>query len=64
MHIRADHTKCRGIGLCEAAAPSLFTVADDGLVAVLNATPSEEERDQAESAIANCPTLTLSLHHD
>ncbi|MEJ8278828.1 ferredoxin [Pseudonocardia sp. DW16-2] len=61
MRIELDESKCSGLGLCEAEAPELFEVRDDGSLAVLDATPSDEHREACEAAIASCPTEALRL---
>ena len=47
--------------MCEATAPSVFAVADDGLVALLKSDIPQEERVQVESAVSLCPTLALRI---
>lgn len=60
MEVRVDTTKCQGIGLCEATAPDVFQVGDDGVSHVVN-QPSEEQRAAAELAVRSCPTGALSI---
>ena len=64
MRIVVDHDKCTGLGMCEAEAPELFEVQDDGSLTVLNETPGEGERAEAEAAVASCPTEALSIVED
>ena len=64
MRIQVDYDKCSGLGMCEAEAPDLFEVEDDGSLTVLNDTPSDELLESARSACANCPTSALSLVED
>ncbi|OHV06881.1 ferredoxin [Mycobacterium talmoniae] len=61
MKVRVDITKCRGIGLCEVAAPAVFEVGDDGLSHAVDPQPSEQERTAVEEAVSNCPTGALSI---
>lgn len=61
LRIELDQSKCSGLGLCEAEAPELFEVRDDGSLEVLDATPSTEHRDACEAAVASCPTEALRL---
>jgi ferredoxin len=61
MRIVVDYDKCSGLGMCEAEAPDLFEVQDDGSLVVLNERPSEEQRAGAQAACESCPTEALSL---
>ncbi|MFP5019469.1 ferredoxin [Pseudonocardia phyllosphaerae] len=61
LRIELDESKCSGLGLCEAEAPELFEVNDDGSLSVLDATPSGDRRAECEAAVAACPTEALRL---
>jgi ferredoxin len=61
LRIVVDYDKCTGLGMCEAEAPDLFEVQDDGSLTVLNDRPSDEQREEAEAACESCPTEALSL---
>jgi len=61
MRIVVDRDKCTGLGMCEAEAPDLFEVQDDGSLAILNETPDEDQREAAEAAVDSCPTEALSI---
>jgi ferredoxin len=61
MKVSVDTTKCRGIGLCEATAPTVFEVGDDGKSHVINPEPSEDQRAAVEQAVRDCPTSALSI---
>jgi ferredoxin len=61
MRIVLDSSKCTGLGMCEAEAPDLFEVQDDGTLVILVENPSESDREQAEAACESCPTEALSL---
>jgi ferredoxin len=64
MRIVVDYVKCTGLGMCEAEAPDLFEVQDDGSLSVLNEHPSEEQLAAAQAAVDSCPTEALSLVED
>jgi ferredoxin len=64
MRIVVDHRKCSGLGMCEAEAPGLFEVQHDGSLSLLIESPSGEYREQAEAAVAACPTEALSIAED
>jgi ferredoxin len=64
MRIVVDYDKCTGLGMCEAEAPDLFEVQDDGSLTILNDTPTEQQRAEAEAAVESCPTEALSIVED
>lgn len=59
MRIEADHTRCEGHGMCEALAPELFRVGDDGRVAILAGAVAASDREVALLAVESCPTQAL-----
>ena len=61
MRIMADRDTCEGLGMCEAMAPELFEVGDDGTVVVQDDQPGEEHRQDVTAAVDACPVLALSL---
>ena len=64
MRIVVDYGKCTGLGMCEAEAPDLFEVQDDGSLSVLNEQPGEDQLAAAQAAVDACPTEALSLVED
>lgn len=64
MRIVVDRDKCTGLGMCEAEAPDLFEVQDDGTLKVLDEQPGEGQREAAEAAVLSCPTEALTLVED
>ncbi|RBY85279.1 ferredoxin [Blastococcus sp. TF02A-26] len=62
MIVEADRDRCIGAGQCVLAAPELFDQGeDDGLVLVLQPSPSPEQEGAARAAVAACPASVLSL---
>ena len=61
MRLVVDYKKCTGLGMCEAEAPELFEVTDDGSLRVLNEAPSEALHAEALAAVEACPTEALSI---
>lgn len=61
MKLIADRNRCEGHGMCEALAPELFRVGDDGIVTLLRDTVTEADRDIVELAVDSCPVQALSL---
>ncbi|MDT7623648.1 MAG: ferredoxin [Pseudonocardiales bacterium] len=64
MRIVVDRDKCTGLGMCEAEAPDLFEVQDDGSLTVLNDRPGSDDLEAAEAAVMACPTEALTLVED
>ncbi len=61
LRVELDEAKCSGLGLCEAEAPEIFEVQDDGSLTILEENPAEEHRAACEAAVASCPTEALRL---
>ena len=61
VHARVDAEMCVGTGMCEATAPELFVVGDDGISHVLRADVPPELLDKAREAADACPTRALTL---
>ena len=64
MRIEVDLSRCTGLGMCEAEAPDLFEVQDDGSLKVLNDHPGADQLAAAQAAVDACPTEALSLVED
>jgi ferredoxin len=64
MRIVVDYNKCTGLGMCEAEAPELFEVQDDGSLLVLQEKPDADRRAELEAAVESCPTEALSIAED
>lgn len=61
MKILLDASKCDGLGMCEAVAPDLFEVGEDGIARLLDDSPTEDRLHDVEAAIEACPVLALKL---
>lgn len=63
MRIAVDHVRCAGLGLCEALAPDVFEVGDDGFLALRSETVPDGGglADAVGQAVDNCPTGALSV---
>jgi sterol 14-demethylase len=59
--IVVDPDLCQSHGVCEGEAPDLFEVPRHSKVVVLDATPPDGLRAQAEAAVKYCPTHALSI---
>ncbi|GAB2931598.1 hypothetical protein GCM10027047_29940 [Rhodococcus aerolatus] len=62
MRIDADLDACEGHGQCEAVAPGLFALDDDGELQVLRDGELDAgEEAAAGTAVAACPVAALRL---
>jgi ferredoxin len=52
---------CASTGGCEAAAPDVFEIADDGELVVLRPEPDDGDLPDVRNAVRACPTRALSL---
>jgi ferredoxin len=59
--VEVDRERCVGSGACEALAPDVFEVDDDGVLVVHRPQPSDDELGDVEDAVQACPTRALSL---
>jgi len=59
--IEVDRERCVGSGACEALAPDVFEVDDDGVLVVHRSEPAAGELGDIQDAVQACPTRALSL---
>jgi ferredoxin len=59
--IEVDRDRCIGSGTCEALAPAVFEVDDEGVMTVLHPEPGEAELSDVREAVQACPTRALTL---
>jgi ferredoxin len=59
--IEVDRDLCASTGGCEALAPDVFEIGDDGAPVVLRPEPDERDVPDVRAAVAGCPTRALSL---
>jgi ferredoxin len=59
--VEVDRDRCVGSGSCEALAPEVFEVDDDGVLSVLRPEPGDGEMPVVREAVTMCPTRALSL---
>ena len=57
--VLVDRERCVGSGTCEALAPELFEVGDDGVVELLGPVPADDA--EVRDAVSACPTGALSI---
>lgn len=58
MNVIVDQETCIGCGLCCATCDSVFRLNDEGKSEVYG-TVTEENRDDVQTAIDNCPVAAI-----
>ena len=61
MKVGVDRDRCVGSGTCEALAPDVFEVDDDGVLRLLREEPADGEQSDVRDAVTACPTRALTL---
>jgi ferredoxin len=61
IRVSVDESRCEGHGLCEAAAPGVFELGDDGFAAVLLDPVPDDLIGQAEAGVRLCPVAALTI---
>jgi ferredoxin len=59
--IDVDRERCVGSGACEALAPDVFEVDDDGVLVVHREEPSDDQLSDVRDAVQACPIRALTL---
>jgi ferredoxin len=61
MKLHLDSAKCEAHGLCYSRAPQLFDSDDEGKAVLIEADPSEKDRNFAELCVQTCPEGAITL---
>jgi ferredoxin len=61
VKIEVDRNRCEGHAMCEAVAPDLFSVDDEGVVSVLIDDVAPGDVPHAQDAVLSCPVAALKL---
>lgn len=64
LKVVVDFELCESNGLCVAAAPSVFALGDDDMLAVLAEHPAADQLEQVRNAERRCPKAAISLVED
>jgi ferredoxin len=59
--VQVDRERCVGSGACEALAPDVFEVDDDGVLVVHRPEPADDDLPDVRDSVQACPTRALSL---
>ena len=61
MHIEADRDVCIGAGNCVLTLPKVFDQDDEGLVALLEPDPPDEDAELVGRAARLCPSGAIRI---
>lgn len=61
MKVIVDRAKCTGLGICEAKAPEVFEINDDGELVILEEDVPTDRVELMTQAVEGCPTMALRL---
>jgi ferredoxin len=61
VRVEVDRELCASTGGCEALAPDVFEIADDGELVVLAPEPGPADQADVRNAVQGCPTRALRL---
>jgi ferredoxin len=61
VRVIADENACEGHGLCEATAPDVFEVNDEGMVRVRVDPIPDSLVQRAKSGVRACPVAALAV---
>ena len=62
MRLVHDPERCRGHQSCLRSAPEFFRIKEDGFAELLfHGQLTEDQLQQAELAMANCPEMAIDL---
>ena len=64
MKVTVDRAKCTGLGICEAKAPDVFEIDDDGDLVILDDEVTADRIADVKEAVVGCPTEALKLVAD
>lgn len=60
MKVKVDKSLCIGCGACQAVAPSVFELEDDGLAKAIDEEIQEDIKEDVMDALEGCPTSAIS----
>lgn len=61
MKVTVDRAKCTGLGICEAMAPDVFEVDENGDLVLLAEVVGNDQIEGVQAAVEGCPTEALRL---
>ena len=61
MRVSVDLDLCQGHGVCESEAPTVFELAKNAKVTILEKSSDESLRTEVDAAVRFCPTSALRI---
>jgi ferredoxin len=61
VRMNVDYDRCTGLGVCEAMAPRVFQLDDDGTMRVVDRSPADVLRSLLADVVAACPTQAITI---
>jgi ferredoxin len=61
MRVRVARDKCQGHAMCNAVAPSVYPIDDDGYVDIEAAEVAEPDRAAAMRGVETCPERAIAV---
>ena len=59
MKAKVIRENCIGCGACQAIAPNVFEIDDEGLSKVITEEVNEEDEEDFNDALESCPTSAI-----
>lgn len=59
MKAKVIRENCIGCGACQAIAPNIFEIDDEGLSKVINEEVSKDNEEDFKDALESCPTSAI-----
>ena len=59
MKLEVNKDLCIGCGACQATAPNVFEIDDDGLAKVIVDKVLDDDKEDAIDALEGCPTSAI-----
>lgn len=61
MKATINKDACIGCGACQAVAPTVFEIGEEGTAEVKSIEINEEMEDEVKDAVEGCPTSAISI---
>jgi ferredoxin len=61
MHVKVNTEACIGCGSCQAIAPNVFEMGDDGYAIAKVEKVNSDDKEEAIEAMESCPTGAIEV---
>ena len=59
MQVKVNKDLCIGCGACQAIAPDVFEIEDDGLASAITDEVKDNQKEDVIDALEGCPTSAI-----